>query len=67
MRALAASAPEAATWRAATVLGDGDVLVGRYLGRSAERARAFLARHLAAACAPRCSERAAVPPRIWAT
>ena len=31
-----------ATSRAATVVGDGDALVVRYLGRSAERARAFL-------------------------
>ena len=50
----------------ATVLGDGDALVARYLGRSAERARTFL--HDAwRLLRPATVGRPAVPPRVWAT
>ena len=51
---------------AATIVGDGDALVVRYLGQSAERARAFL--HDAwRLLRPALLGRAAVPPRVWAT
>ena len=42
VRALAAAARRDGDLAAATIVGDGDALVVRYLGRSAERARAFL-------------------------
>lgn len=51
---------------AATIVGDGDALVVRYFGRSAERARVFL--HDAwRLLRPALLGRAAVPPRVWAT
>jgi len=47
-------------------LGDGDKLAVRYIGHSAERARAFL--HGAwRLLRPAVLGRAAVPPRVWAT
>jgi urease accessory protein len=51
---------------AATILGDGDALVCRYLGASAESARAFL-RAAWAETRPLLLGRPATPPRIWAT
>jgi urease accessory protein len=67
VRALAASASaEGGDLAAATVVGDGDALVARYLGRSAERARSFL--HDAwRLLRPALLGRPAVPPRVWAT
>ncbi len=65
VRALAASTPEG-DLGAVTVVGDGDVLVARYLGRSAERARAFL-HETWRLVRPTLLGRAAVPPRVWAT
>jgi urease accessory protein len=65
VRARAAAAP-AGDLAAATVIGDGDALVARYLGSDAERARAFL--HDAwSAIRPALLGRPAVPPRVWAT
>lgn len=65
VRALAAAAPDG-DLAAATIVGDGDALVVRYLGHSAERARAFL--HDAwRLLRPALLGRAAVPPRVWAT
>jgi len=49
-----------------TVLGDGDVLVGRYLGDSTEQARRFV-HQLWTLIRPALMLRPAVPPRIWAT
>ena len=49
-----------------TVLGAGDALVGRYLGDSAEQARAFV-HQLWTLIRPTLMMRPAVPPRIWAT
>ena len=46
--------------------GDGAVLVARYLGRSAERARAFL-QDTWRLVRPALLGREAVPPRVWAT
>jgi urease accessory protein len=65
IRARAASAP-AGDLAAATVLGDGEALVCRYLTTAAERARAFVidAWRL---MRPRLLGRSAVAPRIWAT
>jgi len=65
VRALAASAP-AGDIGAVTVVGDGDALVARYLGRSAERTRAFL-HETWRLVRPTLLGRAAVPPRVWAT
>jgi urease accessory protein len=67
VRALAASASvDDSELAAATIVGDGDALVARYFGRSAERARAFL--HDAwRLLRPAVLGRAAVPPRVWAT
>ena len=72
VRALAAAATAATTTTtggdigAVTVVGDGDALVARYLGRDAERARTFL--HEAwRLVRPTLLGRAAVPPRVWAT
>jgi urease accessory protein len=65
VRALAASAPEG-DLGAVTVLGEGDALVARYLGRSAERTRAFL-HDTWRLVRPTLLGRAAVPPRVWAT
>jgi len=65
MRALATAASDSDV-AAATVVGGGDALVARYIGASAERARAFL--HDAwALLRPAVLGRAAVPPRVWAT
>jgi len=50
----------------ATIVGDGDALVVRCLGRSAERARAFL-HDTWRLLRPALLGRAAVPPRVWAT
>jgi urease accessory protein len=51
---------------AVTVVGDGDALVARILGRDAERARTFL--HDAwRLVRPTLLGRPAVPPRVWAT
>jgi urease accessory protein len=50
----------------ATILGDGDALVCRYLGASAEAARAFL-RAAWAETRPPLLGRPATPPRVWAT
>jgi urease accessory protein len=49
-----------------TVLGDGEVLVARYLGHDAERARAFL-HDVWGLLRPGLLGRAAHPPRVWAT
>ena len=49
-----------------TVIGDGDALVARYLGRDAERARGFL-HDGGGLVRPGLLGRAAHPPRIWAT
>lgn len=49
-----------------TVLGDGQLLVGRYRGASAERARAFVQDGWTM-LRPALLGRAAVAPRIWAT
>jgi urease accessory protein len=67
VRALAAAASVGdSELAAATIVGEGDALVARYFGRSAERARAFL--HDAwRLLRPAVLGRAAVPPRIWAT
>jgi urease accessory protein len=65
LRALAESFAPAAR-AGVTVLGDGDALVGRYLGDSAERARGF-AHQLWTLIRPTLMLRPAVPPRIWAT
>ena len=66
VRALAAAATDGGDTAAATVLGAGDAVVARYLGGSAERARAFL--HEAwKLLRPTLFGRAAVPPRVWAT
>jgi urease accessory protein len=65
VRELAAAAPEG-DLAAVTIVGDGDALVARYLGGSAERARLFL--HEAwRLVRPALLGRAAVPPRVWAT
>jgi len=65
VRALAAAATDG-DLAAATILGDGDALAVRYIGHSAERARAFL--HGAwRLLRPAVLGRAAVPPRVWAT
>ena len=65
VRALAAAATDGDI-AAATILGDGDALAVRYIGHSAERARAFL--HGAwRLLRPAVLGRAAVPPRVWAT
>jgi urease accessory protein len=50
----------------ASLLGDEDALVCRYVGASAERARAFL-RAAWADTRPTLLGRAATPPRVWAT
>jgi urease accessory protein len=50
----------------ATVLGDGDALVCRYVGASAERATRFL-RAAWADARPALLGRAPSPPRVWAT
>jgi urease accessory protein len=51
---------------AVTVIGDDDAMVARYLGRDAERARAFL--HDAwQVIRPALLGRPAVSPRVWAT
>lgn len=50
----------------ATLLGDEDALVCRYVGTSAERARTFL-RTAWADARPTLLGRAASPPRVWAT
>jgi urease accessory protein len=50
----------------ATLLGDEDALVCRYVGTSAERARALL-RAAWADTRPTLLGRAATPPRVWAT
>jgi urease accessory protein len=50
----------------ATLLGDADALVCRYVGASAEGARAFL-RAAWADTRPTLLGRAALPPRVWAT
>jgi len=49
-----------------TVVGDGEALVGRYLGASTERARRYL-QELWTLIRPALLDRAAIPPRIWAT
>jgi urease accessory protein len=49
-----------------TLLGDADALVCRYVGASAERARAFL-RAAWADTRLALLGRAAIPPRVWAT
>jgi urease accessory protein len=51
---------------AATVLGDGDALVCRLLGTSAERARAYIV-DVWRLLRPALMARPAVAPRIWAT
>jgi urease accessory protein len=51
---------------AVTVLGDGEALVCRYLGASAERARAFV-HDVWRRLRPALLGRPAVAPRIWAT
>ena len=51
---------------AVTTLAGGDVLVCRYLGGSAERARRFFHDGWRS-CGPRLIGRAATAPRIWAT
>ena len=71
VRALAAAATTATTTAdgdigAVTVVGDGDVMIVRVLGRDAERARTFL--HDAwRLVRPTLLGRPAVPPRVWAT
>ena len=65
LRTLASAAP-AEDRGAVTVLGDGDLLVCRYLGASAERARTFQ-QAVWRCLRPGLLGRAAVPPRIWAT
>jgi len=49
-----------------TVLGDREVLVARYLGHDAERARSFL-HDVWGLLRPGVLGRAAHPPRVWAT
>ena len=49
-----------------TVVSDGGALVGRYLGASTERARRYL-QELWTIIRPALLQRAAIPPRIWAT
>ena len=49
-----------------TVVSDGGALVGRYLGASTERARHYL-QELWTIIRPVLLQRAATPPRIWAT
>ena len=49
-----------------TVVSDGGALVGRYLGASTERARHYL-QELWTILRPVLLQRAAIPPRIWAT
>jgi urease accessory protein len=65
LRARAAALPEGEL-ASATLLGDSDALVCRYLGGSAERARGFL-RACWAEARPTLLGRAAIPPRVWAT
>jgi urease accessory protein len=65
LRALAASSPEGDIG-AVTVVGEGEALVARYLGRGAERTRAFL-HETWRLIRPTLLGRAAVPPRVWAT
>ncbi|HVU52399.1 MAG TPA: urease accessory protein UreD [Polyangia bacterium] len=65
LRARAEALPEGEL-ASATLLGDGDALVCRYVGASAERARTFL-RAAWADARPTLLGRAACPPRVWAT
>ncbi len=65
LRATAAAVPSG-DWAAVTVVADGDALVCRYLGPSAERARIFF-QSAWTVLRPAVLGRAAVPPRIWAT
>jgi urease accessory protein len=65
LRARAAELPPGEL-AAATLLGDEDALVCRYVGASAERARTFL-RAAWADARPTLLGRAASPPRVWAT
>lgn len=53
-------------WLGVTRLADTDVLLCRYLGHSAERARAFLCR-MWTRLRPALLDRPAILPRIWAT
>jgi urease accessory protein len=65
VRARAAAMPDGDV-AAVTVIGDDDAMVARYLGRDAERARAFL--HDAwQVIRPALLGRPAVSPRVWAT
>jgi urease accessory protein len=65
LRARAAALP-AGELASATILGDSDALVCRYVGGSAEGTRHFL-RDCWAAARPTLLGRAATPPRVWAT
>jgi len=65
-RAEEASATNSGDAAAVTVLGDGETLVCRFLGPSAERARAFL-HDTWTRVRPALLGRGAVAPRIWAT
>lgn len=65
VRVRAAEAPDG-DLGAVTVLGEGDAMVARYLGRDAERARAFL-HDTWRMVRPALLGRPAVPPRVWAT
>jgi urease accessory protein len=66
VRALAAGASSDSELASATIVGDGDALVARYLGRSAERARTFL-HDTWRLLRPAVLGRTAVSPRVWAT
>jgi urease accessory protein len=65
LRARAAALP-AGELASATILGDGDALVCRYLGASAQAARTLL-RAAWAETRPRLLGRPATAPRVWAT
>jgi len=65
LRALASALPSS-DLAAATVLGDGELLVVRYRGGSAERARSFIQAGWQL-LRPALLGRPAVAPRIWAT
>ena len=60
-------APATATSRAVTIVGDGDALVVRYLGRERRARRARFCTTPGGCVRPALLGRAAVPPRVWAT
>jgi urease accessory protein len=65
VRSGAADAPDG-DLGAVTVVGDGDLMIARYLGGAAERARAFV-HDTWRIVRPALLRRPAVPPRVWAT